>query len=158
MTKGIHEKQILFMFDVCLLCMKGSLSCHTCCDTGPHFFAVSLEGPSNIVAFYDKQGVPMTHSNLDPYGGGGTNIHVLTPPNFESKWGYKSPAFDPPSRSPGSHSVNWKPGGNMRLYAMQLKTGSRFCWKKRVCKKDLCVCCYIKFISSGSLKRKHFNC
>jgi hypothetical protein len=33
-----------------VLSREGSLSCHTCCDTGPRFFLVSFQGPSHSVA------------------------------------------------------------------------------------------------------------
>ena len=78
------EKLIVFAFHECLLCRERSLSCHTCCDTGPQFFTVSFEGPSNIVAFYENQRVPMTYSNLDPYEEGALTY------KFDSKRGYNS--------------------------------------------------------------------
>lgn len=107
--------QKVFAFHACVLCMEGSLSCHTCFDREPHFFAVSLEGPSNIVAFYDKQGVPMTHSNLDSYGEGGTYIHVLTPSNFESKWGLQVCLW-PPFPIPRSTLCKLKTGKKTYIY------------------------------------------
>ena len=49
------------------LSREGSLSCHTCFDTGL-VFPVSSEGPPHSVASYDTRGVWRIYSNPDPHG------------------------------------------------------------------------------------------
>ena len=46
----------------------GSLSCHTCWDTGPRFLRCRPSDLPNSVAFYNKDGIPRTYSNPDPHG------------------------------------------------------------------------------------------
>lgn len=62
---------------------------------GLSFLRSHLKVPSNIVAFYENQGVPMTYSNLDPYGEGALT-YIYSPHSIlKVRGGYKSPAFDP---------------------------------------------------------------
>ena len=50
------------------LCREGSLSCHSCCDTGPRFYRSHLKGPSHLVSSYNKPRSLMTYRNPVPNG------------------------------------------------------------------------------------------
>jgi hypothetical protein len=46
---------------------EGSLSCHTCCDTGPQFFWSQPKDRSNLSPLTTHEGVWRNYSNLDPH-------------------------------------------------------------------------------------------
>ena len=53
---------------LCPLSREGSLSCHTCCDTGPRFFRSHPKDRHNQSPLTTRMGMRKAYSNPDPHG------------------------------------------------------------------------------------------
>jgi hypothetical protein len=53
---------------LCSLSRKGSLSFHTCCNTGPRFFRSHPKDRPIKSPLTTRMGIRRTYSNLDPHG------------------------------------------------------------------------------------------
>jgi hypothetical protein len=61
--------------------LEGSLSCHTCCDTGPRFFRSHPKDHPNQSLLTTLMGMRRTYSNPDPHG-----VEEWTQQNKHLRW------------------------------------------------------------------------
>jgi hypothetical protein len=66
------------------LSREGSLSCHTCCDTGPRFFQSHPKDRPIQSPLTTRMGMRRTYSNPDPHGD--TNVMTVTAVTVILRW------------------------------------------------------------------------